>query len=658
MVELFTVLIGSGITVTIGGGFILFLFLHPDKFEHWMAITHRMLYSLTSNIPKIRQKVDRLVVASSIQDSVNGVCEQINRQSPDVLPHALKIEWVHSESPESFIKKGQVIVRLKHYVNQDRNIVDSTLMYLQIGFLPRSRNYLDETLRKCCEFKVATQIFDAKRDTGAYDYFIENELYPAFNIVANLKRDMQILEDMDSVGFFSHVFLTEVKHTGEKLMKTIPTTAVQQELRDFAVFLQTIANKGSSEKVPLGFKGVRVNVAVVLVAKKETIELYGIEPYINAISICVREGYDSIYISGWGEEFTRKVVDIKNEVERNGLITILRRYDPPIRNQVKGTLLVGQSNISHLAQQRELQEGVKRAMDEIVPEIKNAEVEIVSIAIMKGVGCKIAVRMASGDDVFSAVGACIGENSERLTALKDRLSNRFVTIIPWSDNISVFIANALAPRKADYIDTVEIDEENLVANVKVSSKDAYRKALGRNKSNVNLASELTGWVINIEGPKKTRIMRTPDEELKKIIGVHVPEIKNNEIEIVRIARTKGVVSRVIVKWKNEYNMSNRLMASEVCRGRNNEHSKAIKQETTGEWLYFHEWYADPKEQIINCLYPLKKFDVKSIDLDDELYIAIVTLREKTESTPSWRDPYKLALSERVTGWKIKIIESA
>lgn len=268
--EWIRLLIGSGLTgATLLTVVLIFLFKNPDKFGHWMAIFYKILYSVFASFPRIKQKIDRYVVASSIQDTVNGVCEQINKQSPDVLPHALKIEWVQSETPESFIKKGQTIVRLKHYINQDRNIVDSTLLYLKVGLLPLSKNYLDTPLRKSCEFKVATKVFAARRDTGAYGYFMENELKPAIKIDPTLNHDLQVLEDLDSVGFFSHLFLTEVKQTGDKLPGTMPTQAVQQELRNFASFLQKIANKGPDERVPLNFKGVKVKTAVVLVAKKK-----------------------------------------------------------------------------------------------------------------------------------------------------------------------------------------------------------------------------------------------------------------------------------------------------------------------------------------------------------------------------------------------------
>lgn len=657
MIEWVKLLIGSGITgTTLLFVVIIFLFMNPDKFEHWMAIFDWIFYRASSSFPRIRRKFDRRVVASSIQDSVNGICGEINKQAPDILPHALKIEWIQSESQESFIKKGQTVVRLKHYVNQDRNIVDATLLYLNKGLLPRAKNYLDTTLRKSCESKVAIQVFAARRDTGAYDYFIENELNPAINTDPYLKQDLQMLEDLDSVGFFTHVFLREVKQTGEKLLETMSTPAIQQELRNFVMFLQTIANKGPNEDVPLTFKGLKVKVAVVLVARKEIIQSYGTAPYISRISRIVREGYESIYVAGWGEEFVKRIIEIKKDVEGN-IVTILRRYDYPIREQVKGILLVCQSNISYLAQQRELQEEVKQPMTEIVPEIKNGEIEIVSIARIRGVGCKIAVRPVLTVDIVDTLSACIGEYGERFDELKLRLPNEFLAIVPWSDDIKKFIVNALYPLKEQDVNSVEIDEENLVANVEVSSDEAYNKALGRDYYNVKLAKELTGWLINVKGLRQSENMPTPDDELREIISAHVPEIKNNEIEIVRLARIERIGSRVIVKWSDK-DVHVSFMASQACSGRDNKRLKMMRGEIFGEWLYFHEWSDDPKELIIGCLYPLKRSDVASIDLNHEKNTAIITIRDIEKSPLLWRNQYNLTLAEKVTGWSIEIREKA
>lgn len=640
--DIWMLLLSSSIPIVVILGY---LFKHPDKFEHWMAIFYRILFCITSNLPRLKNTFDRHAVASSIQDAVNTVGEQIEKQVVGILPHALKVEWVDDDTPESFIRKGRVVVRLRHYSNQDKNIVDSTLLYLKTALLPRARNYIDASLRVSTEFKIATRVFLSKRDTGAYDYFVEHELQPSIATEPKIGVDLQILEHVDSGGFFIHGFLSEVKQTGERLLGAAPTQAIQQELRDFALFLETIATKGWDERVPLSFDGAKIRASVVLVAKKETIQLYGIEPYVNRVRLSVNKGYDSIYITGWGEEFVGKVLQIRDEINRK-YVNVLRRYDFFPRANVKGLLLVCQSNSSHLARQRELEQEVIAAFTDLVPEIKNKDIEIVGIARIKGVGSKIAVRSLSGLDESVLVGTCIGSNAERVNMLKAKIGDSFVGIVPWSDDSKDFVTNSLRPLRESLIRSIVIDYDQFIANVTVETDDAVAKAIGKDGTNVKLASQLTGYLINIEGPRSLSKSITPEEELRVSLTKNVLEIQNGEIEIVRIARIRGLGSRVILKWKNP---RGHILAAQACRGHSDSNIRNIQSEIPGERLYFHEWFEDTRELLLNCLYPLKRSDIRSIDLRDKDNMAIISKQPDAQMP----DKYSLALTERVTGWRIE-----
>lgn len=452
------------------------------------------------------------------------------------------------------------------------------------------------------------------------------------------------------MGYFSRIFLTEVKHTGDKLLGTIPTPIIQEELRNFADFLRVITNKNPEEDVPLVFQGARVKVYVLLVAKRKTISLHGIAPYVNAVRIGIQRGIENIYITGWGNDFVRNVIDIKKEVEGN-FVTVLRRYDYELEGRVKGILFVCQSNLSYLAERRKLQEEVKGAMNEVVLGIKNGEIEIVSIARMRGVGCKIAVRMASGEDSYEATGACIGDHGERVIALKTYFENEFVAIVPWSDDIKEFIINALTPLRKRYVSKVEIDEENRIADVEVMNEISYTKALGKGHNNIKLARELTGWVINVRSRRKKEVMLSPEEELLEILRRYVPEIEIGEIEVVKIKRIESVGSRIVVKKSN---LDNRSTITEICCGFHHERLRKIREELFGEWVYFHKWNDSPSELIANCLYPLKRRDIVCVDLDEKHGVAIINVKDRLESPPVWRERIFIELAEKVTGWKIRI----
>lgn len=193
------------IVVSLGSGaaiLLIIILVFPNMYDKWKRIILEVLYWLSGSIAKLRQFIDRRLVAASIQEIVNGTCEKINYDCSEVMPHALKIQWVRSVTPEAFVKNGVVVVRLRNYLNQDRNLVEATCLFLKAGFLPRVKNFLDARLRQCCELKIAATIFATDRAGAALDYFVHNVLEPALSSDSELEKDMAMLDDMESVGFF------------------------------------------------------------------------------------------------------------------------------------------------------------------------------------------------------------------------------------------------------------------------------------------------------------------------------------------------------------------------------------------------------------------------------------------------------------------------
>ncbi len=128
-----------------------------------------------------------------------------------------------------------------------------------------------------------------------------------------------------------------------------------------------------------------------------------------------------------------------------------------------------------------------------VPEVENGVVEIKAIAREAGIRTKIAVR--SNNIQVDPVGACIGENGIRISAITRELKGEKVDIFPWSDDPKRLIANALAPASA--VDVEILDTENKVARVLVPPNQ-LSLAIGRGGQNARLAAKLTGWKIDIK----------------------------------------------------------------------------------------------------------------------------------------------------------------
>ena len=126
-----------------------------------------------------------------------------------------------------------------------------------------------------------------------------------------------------------------------------------------------------------------------------------------------------------------------------------------------------------------------------VPEISEGIIEIKGAARDPGQRAKIAVK--SKDARIDPVGACVGMRGARVQAVSNDLDDERVDIILWDDNPAQLVINAMAPAE---VESLIVDEDTHSMDVAVSA-DNLAQAIGKGGQNVRLASELTGWVINV-----------------------------------------------------------------------------------------------------------------------------------------------------------------
>jgi transcription termination/antitermination protein NusA len=126
-----------------------------------------------------------------------------------------------------------------------------------------------------------------------------------------------------------------------------------------------------------------------------------------------------------------------------------------------------------------------------VPEAGEGLITIHSAARDSGLRAKIAV--SSSDPRIDPIGACVGMRGSRVQAVSNELAGERVDIIQWSENPAQFVINALAPAE---VQSIVVDEETHSMDVIVDEKQ-LAQAIGRGGQNVRLASELTGWELNV-----------------------------------------------------------------------------------------------------------------------------------------------------------------
>lgn len=168
-----------------------------------------------------------------------------------------------------------------------------------------------------------------------------------------------------------------------------------------------------------------------------------------------------------------------------------------------------------------------------VPEIEEGLLEIKAAARDPGLRAKIAVK--SNDQRVDPIGTCVGMRGSRVQAVISELAGERVDIVLWSDDPATFIINALAPAE---ISSIMVDEEKHSMDIVVDDEN-LAQAIGRNGQNVRLASELTGWELNIMTVEESKAKH--EQESSQICQLFMQKLDVDE-EIAEILVQEGFVS--------------------------------------------------------------------------------------------------------------------
>ncbi|MGF1875450.1 transcription termination factor NusA [Photobacterium frigidiphilum] len=126
-----------------------------------------------------------------------------------------------------------------------------------------------------------------------------------------------------------------------------------------------------------------------------------------------------------------------------------------------------------------------------VPEIGEELIELMGAARDPGSRAKIAVK--TNDKRIDPVGACVGMRGARVQAVSSELAGERIDIVLWDENAAQYVINAMAPAE---VASIIVDEDNHTMDIAVE-KDNLAQAIGRSGQNIRLASQLTGWELNV-----------------------------------------------------------------------------------------------------------------------------------------------------------------
>lgn len=372
---------------------------------------------------------------------------------------------------------------------------------------------------------------ERKIETQAVYDAIEHALVSAY------RKEMGSLDD----NFYYYVELNQ--ETGESKIFQAPVLEKDEETEEILKWDETKAK----EVTPAGFGRIAAQTA------KQVI--------LQEIRRSEKDHIMAEFKERLGEVVTGQVL----RMDRGAVVVEIGRgqaYMPPTE-QMRGEFYRKNQRISVLIKEiseeyrgsaiivsRAAPELVEKLFEREVPEVGSGAVEVVAVAREAGVRTKIAVR--SVQEGVDPVGSCVGQRGVRVQKVIEELNNEKVDIVPFNDDLSLYLKSALAP--AENL-LVEIDETNRKVVV-TAPDDQLSLAIGRGGQNVRLAAKLTGYLITIKSAEGDVELEATGKEEYEIDSWEELLPETREFLVQRKLTTIYDLERFQDKWMQAEEISN------------------------------------------------------------------------------------------------------
>ena len=270
------------------------------------------LLQLTAAVQKlfsfISKKARKGTISNSIRGNIIKSSKAFRSMGNDLMIKDLKIDWVSEETPESFIKNNQVIIRMSQSSNPYKNYVTAVNTYVGQALLPKAKRYIDSKIMEMSQLSVS-RLLVLNGDYRALDYFDDNVLYPIIDNDSDAEEILDRLKIIDKNGMFINILLNEYAKAAQKIYPDLPDPLLVAESKELLTYLYRIAMRVSDDPEELKFNREYFKIHIFLTANSLTYKRSGLRPYLKHMGDSLSEGIETIYVFGLGRK-----IDIAKEI--------------------------------------------------------------------------------------------------------------------------------------------------------------------------------------------------------------------------------------------------------------------------------------------------------------------------------------------------------
>ncbi len=299
MEQIITLIVGI-VTSSAATIFILLWFFvkNPEKVEKWASMFLKVC-------AYVNKKAEKMYMATNIQASICEKRKKIGLDG-DVLDYGIKIEWTTEETAETDLKENKILVMMKPFRSQARNLATVVSLYVPQALLPKSRSYVNKDLMKSIDYTISKTIL--QDNPTALQYYVNREIE---DLSDESKDFLEVIAPIHNIGRLTRVIIPEFQSLS-KLFPNEPNPEVHEETVNLTKEVSNFETTTESvEGSRLGvFNGRYIKMAIVPVGSPIKLLTSGILMHLKFIEHRLADGITHFYIvSASGSTFPKRLIE-------------------------------------------------------------------------------------------------------------------------------------------------------------------------------------------------------------------------------------------------------------------------------------------------------------------------------------------------------------
>lgn len=274
----------------------IILLLYPEKIEKLSAL----IWKFICRLKLLGTYARKTYIKHDLQSHVNDFVRRATKDVPGLHAKGVRIEWEKpgDTSRESFLRDGEVIIRLSYKKSEAENVATAVYWFVSQSLLHRAKRYISPSQGQATDLFVTTKLLQQQKP-DVVDCFLESYLHPGLREKKGKPLELyEKFEQIDQVGLFFPLYLREVDYLGQKVFGKPQRDQIHKEINELVDHLNRFSQRVLGEDIQTEFQKVHCKFEIMIVGKSDVVKS-SLNPYIEYIRYQVEpSNIETLYMIG------------------------------------------------------------------------------------------------------------------------------------------------------------------------------------------------------------------------------------------------------------------------------------------------------------------------------------------------------------------------